>query len=165
MPSVQEARPGQCPHCEVASRPVGGPLNLHGHGVRDRQLRGPLDPQLLSLSLRRYLDKRLPLMNYKALIEQDLELATGAGEGAIKNIIGARFDIGGSRWISVPAASGEWVLHLQKGKLSEVRVVRVDRPDLVLKQQGCQVRVWYQVASHDKAARHLLVRLPESCFF
>jgi hypothetical protein len=57
-----------------------------------------------------YLDKRLPLMNYKALIEQDLELATGAGEGAVKNIIGARFDIGGSRWIPERA---EALLHLR----------------------------------------------------
>ena len=46
-----------------------------------------------------YLRERLPLMNYKALIEQDLELATGAAEGAVKNIIGARFDMGGCRWI------------------------------------------------------------------
>lgn len=46
-----------------------------------------------------YLSKRLPLMNYKSLIDQDLELATGAAEGAVKNIIGARFDMGGSRWI------------------------------------------------------------------
>lgn len=46
-----------------------------------------------------YLRERLPRMNYKALIEQDLELATGAAEGAVKNIIGARFDTGGCRWI------------------------------------------------------------------
>ena len=62
MPSVEEARPGRCPRCEVASRPVGARLNLHGHGVRDRQLRGPLEPgqsaQLLGLSLRRYLCNR-----------------------------------------------------------------------------------------------------------
>ncbi len=41
---------------------MGGPLNLHGHGVRDRQLRGPLDAeqpgQLLSLCVRRYQCKR-----------------------------------------------------------------------------------------------------------
>jgi len=31
--------------CGAASRPVGGKLCLHGHGFRDRQLRGPLDPE------------------------------------------------------------------------------------------------------------------------
>ena len=47
----------------------------------------------------RYLEKRLALMNYKDLADQDLELGTGMVEGAVKNLIGARFDFGGSRWI------------------------------------------------------------------
>jgi hypothetical protein len=41
-PTVEEARPRQCPRCAAAERPVGGPLGLHGHGVRDRQVHGPL---------------------------------------------------------------------------------------------------------------------------
>lgn len=41
-PSVEEVRPGRCPRCEAAGRPVGGRLGLHGHGLRDRQVRGPL---------------------------------------------------------------------------------------------------------------------------
>jgi hypothetical protein len=40
-PSVEAARPGRCPGCGAASRPVGEPLQLVGHGVRSRQLRGP----------------------------------------------------------------------------------------------------------------------------
>ena len=40
-PTVEEARPGQCPRCAAAGRPVGGPVGLHGHGLRDRQVRGP----------------------------------------------------------------------------------------------------------------------------
>jgi hypothetical protein len=43
-PSVERARPGACVVCGEASRPVGGNLGLHGHGLRDRQVRGPLDP-------------------------------------------------------------------------------------------------------------------------
>lgn len=43
-PSVESARPGACVVCGEASRPVGGGLGLHGHGLRDRQLRGPLAP-------------------------------------------------------------------------------------------------------------------------
>ena len=58
MPSVDEARPGQCPVCGAASRPVGGKLNLWGHGLRERQLRGPQEPtgpaQLVLLWTRRY---------------------------------------------------------------------------------------------------------------
>jgi hypothetical protein len=51
----------------------------------------------------RYLEKRLALMNYKELADHDLELGTGMVEGAVKNLIGARFDFGGSRWIREPA--------------------------------------------------------------
>lgn len=46
-----------------------------------------------------YLEKRLPQMNYKQLLDEDLELGSGAVEGAVKNVIAARFDHGGSRWI------------------------------------------------------------------
>jgi hypothetical protein len=58
-PSVEEARPGRCPRCDAAARPAGGRLGLHGHGVRDRQVRGPLDaggPSRTSvIACRRYL--------------------------------------------------------------------------------------------------------------
>ena len=57
-PSAAQARPGQCPRCRTASRPVGGALGLHGHGLRDRQLRGPLaadsEPTLEVVWCRRY---------------------------------------------------------------------------------------------------------------
>ena len=46
-----------------------------------------------------YLDKRMDKMNYKSLLEQDLEVGSGAVEGAVKHLVGARFDFGGSRWI------------------------------------------------------------------
>lgn len=46
-----------------------------------------------------YLKKREANMNYGELTRLDLELGSGAVEGAIKNIIGARFDHGGMRWI------------------------------------------------------------------
>lgn len=58
-PSVEEARPGRCPRCAAAGRPVGGPLGLHGHGVRDRQVRGPLEltasATIAVIACRRYL--------------------------------------------------------------------------------------------------------------
>ena len=46
-----------------------------------------------------YLNKRRGQMNYGELIAKDLEIATGAVEGAIKHVIGHRFDHGGMRWI------------------------------------------------------------------
>jgi len=51
----------------------------------------------------RYLDKRLPMMDYKKWIKMDLELGSGAGEGAIGHVIGSRLDKGGMRWIPARA--------------------------------------------------------------
>ena len=57
-PSVEAARPGQCPKCGTASRPPGALLGLWGHGVRERQQRGPLDaegvPREVTVAVRRY---------------------------------------------------------------------------------------------------------------
>ena len=57
-PTVDEARPGQCPACGVASRPSGGKLALHGHGLRERHQWGPPElgaaAALLGVLLRRY---------------------------------------------------------------------------------------------------------------
>lgn len=43
-PTVDEARPSACPRCDAPSRPFGGAIQLHGHGVRERQVRGPGAP-------------------------------------------------------------------------------------------------------------------------
>ncbi len=57
-PSVEETRPSHCPRCEAPSQLVGAPLGLHGHGRRERQLRGPLvpgqEPELVVIAVRRY---------------------------------------------------------------------------------------------------------------
>ena len=58
----------------------------------------------------RYLDKRVEQMNYDQLIRQDLEIGSGAVEGAVKYIIGRRCDHGGMRWIKERA---EAVLQLR----------------------------------------------------
>lgn len=50
-------------------------------------------------SVIKYIEKRLDRLNYKELLEHDLEIGSGAVEGAIKNIIGKRCDHGGMRWI------------------------------------------------------------------
>lgn len=47
-----------------------------------------------------YLLTRADWLDYKHLREQDLELASGAVEGAVNNVVGVRFDHGGMRWIT-----------------------------------------------------------------
>lgn len=58
QPSVEAVRPARCPGCGAASRPIGGALGLHGHGVRDRQVLGPLEwgdgAQARVVSVRRF---------------------------------------------------------------------------------------------------------------
>ncbi len=49
--------------------------------------------------IREYLHKRIDKMDYKALNKQDLEISSGAVEGAVNYVIAKRFDSGGMRWI------------------------------------------------------------------
>lgn len=46
-----------------------------------------------------YLSQRVDLMNYGELLDQDLEISTGQAEGAVRFVIGQRFDTAGMRWI------------------------------------------------------------------
>ena len=47
----------------------------------------------------KYLAKRTHMMNYDELAAHDLELSSGMVEGAVRHVIGQRFDEGGMRWI------------------------------------------------------------------
>ena len=57
-PSVERARPKQCPCCGKAGWPAGAGLGLWGHGVRARQVRGPRAPgqsaTVVTIEARRY---------------------------------------------------------------------------------------------------------------
>jgi hypothetical protein len=44
LPDVAAVRPSLCPECGAAGRPLGRKLGIVGHGVRDRQVRGPAAP-------------------------------------------------------------------------------------------------------------------------
>jgi len=46
-----------------------------------------------------YLFKRLRLMSYDKLRKKDLEVASGAVEGAVRHVVAKRFDSGSMRWI------------------------------------------------------------------
>jgi len=58
LPSAEEVRPASCPCCGVVSRPAGGQVILHGHGLRTRDQWGPPDataaPELGEVVCRRY---------------------------------------------------------------------------------------------------------------
>jgi hypothetical protein len=63
-----------------------------------------LDPSRVSqcerlTKIQAYLVKRQTKMEYKRLREQDLEISSGAVEGAVNYVIAKRFDSGGMRWI------------------------------------------------------------------
>lgn len=71
-----------------------------------------------------YLDKRVAMMNYDELRAADLEIGSGAVEGAVKYIIGRRCDHGGMRWIKQRAeavlqlrcidANGDWERFIER---------------------------------------------------
>jgi hypothetical protein len=48
----------------------------------------------------RYLTKNAHRLDYKLVRAADLELASGMVEGAVRNLVGLRFDQGGMRWIA-----------------------------------------------------------------
>jgi hypothetical protein len=58
-PDPGQVRPARCAACGTAACPLGRPIQLVGHGLRDRQVLGPLEPGQAALSLivmvRRYL--------------------------------------------------------------------------------------------------------------
>lgn len=58
LPPVEQVRPARCPCCDAASRPLHGPLGMRGHGVRARQVCGPLEaggaPDEVTVPARRY---------------------------------------------------------------------------------------------------------------
>jgi hypothetical protein len=88
-----------------------------------------------------YLGKRVRQMNYGDLIAGDLEIGSGAVEGAIKNIIGARFDKGGMRWIRERA---EALLQLRCIEMNgdwESFIDRVHDQTRATQQRGCRLRI------------------------
>jgi hypothetical protein len=45
-----------------------------------------------------YLEPRLGMMRYQEWMEQDLVIASGQVEGAVRHVVGERFDCAGMRW-------------------------------------------------------------------
>ncbi len=94
-----------------------------------------------------YLEKRLSMMAYKDLIENDMVIASGIVEGAARYVVGERLDCSGMRWIPERAEAllhlrcieinGEWERFFAWGYqrwLDQMRagqrvVIRTDQPD------------------------------------
>ena len=79
-------RPRRCPSCKTASHPLGGKIVLHGHGRRERQLRGPATPgeapALRELFVRRYrctICKALCTVAPREMLTQRLYSASAIG--------------------------------------------------------------------------------------
>jgi len=75
---------------------------MHGPGTKGRR-------QALK-KLIGYLEPRLKMMRYREWIEQDLVIASGQVEGAVRHVVGERMDCAGMRWIPERA---EALLHLR----------------------------------------------------
>jgi uncharacterized protein (DUF2147 family) len=57
-----------------------------------------------------YMRRRLDMMRYREWLEQDMVIATGQVEGAVRHLVGERFDCAGMRWVKEKA---EALLHLR----------------------------------------------------
>ena len=57
-----------------------------------------------------YIAPRLEMMRYDLWLAQDLVIASGQGEGAVRHLVGERFDCAGMRWVQEKA---EALLHLR----------------------------------------------------
>jgi hypothetical protein len=64
---------------------------VHGPGTRNKR-RGLI--QLIG-----YVEGRLEMMEYPKRLAQDMPVATGVVEGAVRHVIGQRLDCGGMRWV------------------------------------------------------------------
>jgi hypothetical protein len=74
----------------------------HGPGTKGR--RRKLE------ALLNYLESRLEMMRYGEWLEQDLVIATGQVEGAVRHVVGQRMDCAGMRWLP---EKGEALLRLR----------------------------------------------------
>ena len=77
-------------------------VSPHGPGTKARR-------QALAKQIG-YLEPRLKMMRYGRWQKQDLAIATGQVEGAVRHLVGERFDCAGMRWVQ---AKAEALLHLR----------------------------------------------------
>jgi len=84
------ASEGELVRQELRARLAEVPRTGPGTKAKREQLEGTL----------RYLTTNAHRLDYKLVRAADLELASGMVEGAVRNLVGLRFDQGGMRWIA-----------------------------------------------------------------
>jgi hypothetical protein len=108
-PTVEEARPGRCPRCAAAARPLGEPRGLHGHGLRDRQVRGPVEVSARAttvvIACRRYLCTACAAV--LTVVPRGIEPRRHYGRAAICLAL-ALWAIAGASTTTVRARVSEW---------------------------------------------------------
>jgi len=105
----------------------------HGPGTKKRRKK--------LTSVIGYLNRRLDMMQYRERLQEDMVISTGQVEGAVRQLVGERFDCGGMRWIKGKA---EALLHLRCIELNgdwEKFVRWFERRNQVLLKHGKRRRV------------------------
>jgi hypothetical protein len=87
-----------------------------------------------------YLEPRKAMMNYDALLDLDMDIGSGAVEGAVRYLVAMRFDQGGMRWTRARAnallqlrcieKNGMWEQYLATIFDGPAAKIRVDEPIL-----------------------------------
>jgi len=108
----------------------------------------------------RYIDSRLEHLNYHELLAQDLEIGSGAVEGAIKNVIGKRCDHGGMRWIKERV---EALLQLRCIEINGHWDAFVAMVNNRFKTQGMAAGVRLRLQSDSPAPLPAVIKLPVAC--
>lgn len=136
VPTVEQVRPSCCSCCGAASRPAGGAVVVVGHGVRERQVRGPAsadgEPEIQTVFVRRYRCRRcggLTTVLPRGLCARRHYSASAIGLalclfGVLRRSVGearrrvccwrAGFEL--ERWSTLPG----WVAAIEQGRLFQV---------------------------------------------
>lgn len=114
-------------------------------GLSKRAKRDDKKREILATVIK-YMEPRIDMMKYKEYREEDLPIATGIVEGAVRYVIGERMDCSGMRWITGRAEAllqlrcielnGEWDKFFEWGyerwqaKLAEEKkvIIRTNKP-------------------------------------
>jgi hypothetical protein len=133
VPTVGAARPGCCSQCGAPSRPLGAQLVLLGHGLRERQVRGPASPgrspEIRTVWVRRYrcrLCRGVTTVLPRGLIARRHYSASAIGLGLClyglrgvsveetrRQVCAWRLGFAPERWTTLPT----WVAAIEQGTL------------------------------------------------
>ena len=146
VPAVEAVRPSQCTECGAASRCPGRALTVVGHGVRERQLRGPLEvdgePVELAVRTRRFRCRKcravmvvVPAQVLRYRLFSSVAIALALSLFGISRLSPARVRERISPWHQVGATAvrhwqtlRRWVRSVQVGELLPVRATRDQKP-------------------------------------